>query len=143
MKKQVVSCTIPSKFPTQQAIEAGIDLYLRSGCNAIVTIGSGTVTDAGKGIRHGLHLRQLEPQRKSILAKRVMYAAGSGLDIIYSGKYTTIPLLSLARSVSSVHGLSVWTSLHNDEDAFLSRACPVPEVLFRTNFFIHKFYFTI
>jgi alcohol dehydrogenase class IV len=122
LKKQAVFCTIPTKFPVPKGIEDGVSLFIRSGCSSILTIGSGTVSDAGKAIRR-------------VLVERNRGGSSSKVGAVDMSKQSesvhaqfNIPLVCVPRSISPTHHTGSFACLMNDEDAFLYRSASVPEV---------------
>ena len=46
---QSVPCTLSTYLPTTQAVEAGVEMFRRTGARSITVVGNGAVIDAAKG----------------------------------------------------------------------------------------------
>ena len=115
--KQSTFYTVPLPFPTEKIIEEGYDIAIRTGISNIITIGSGSICDIGKGI-------------STLIEKNVKKV--SDLDKIKKvSKSNKIPVVSIGSTISPVYSTSSWLCLHQEDDLLVSRSCStVNEVVF-------------
>ena len=93
---QSVPCTLSTYLPTTQAVEAGVEMFRRTGAMSITVVGNGAVIDAAKGMAD-----LIDSQR----------APGS----------TALPLLVIPTSISPVGCHPAWSCLHAEDDVLISR----------------------
>jgi len=93
---QSVPCTLSTYLPTTQAVEAGVEMFRRTGARSITVVGNGAVIDAAKGMAE-----LIDSQR----------APGS----------TALPLLVIPTSISPVGCHPAWSCLHAEDDVLISR----------------------
>lgn len=112
---QPVFCTMSSPYPTHKNIEESVDLLKRTGSKSIISIGSGAVVDTAKSIR--------------MLAEtgtRKVFTYYDAKPIVCKD---TVPLISVASSVSHVHSLASYGRLHAEDDVLVKTWCRSPEVI--------------
>lgn len=116
--KQSFIYTVTTPFPSYKTIEDGYDIAIRTGVSNIITIGSGSICDVGKGI-------------STMIEKNVKKV--SDLDNIKKvSKSHKIPLISIPSTISPVHTTSSWLCLHHEDDLLMPRSSssPISDVVF-------------
>lgn len=112
-KIEVVSFTHKTPFPTTAFIEEGAELFRRTGCKSIVTIGPGSLSDCGKGVRN------------------LIFSNSKKVNQVLSNppKSVPVPLIAVPTTISPIPMLKSWCCLHHEEDVFVKRFSPKPEVV--------------
>jgi len=122
--KQATFFTVKTPYPTEKTIEEGYDIAIRTGISNIITIGSGSICDIGKGISnlYENNVKKVNDLKKNETKKII-------------GKSNIIPILSIASTISPVHSTSSWLCLHQEDDILVNRSCKsINEVVFDHEF---------
>lgn len=120
--KQATFFTVKTPFPTEKTIEEGYDIAIRTGISNIITIGSGSICDIGKGISN-LYENNVKKVNDLKNIKKII------------SKPNIIPILSIASTISPVHSTSSWLCLHQEDDILVNRSCKsINEVVFDHEF---------
>jgi alcohol dehydrogenase YqhD (iron-dependent ADH family) len=114
--KQAVNYTVNTAYPTFKNVEECAAIARRVGVNCIVTIGSGSIADVGKGTRS-----LLESGIKNF----------NELDNIFAKESkpleSKLPLFSVSTTISPVPLSPSWAYLHHEDDLLIKRQCKEPD----------------
>lgn len=117
----------PLMVPSLATVSEAVELFRRTGCRSIISIGTGSEADAGKAVRAMLEQQTATSSKSKVkLPHRAPVADSKGNTTVNA---VTVPLICMATSISPVHSRGAYGLLHDEEHTVEMRHWRAPDVI--------------
>mmetsp|Transcript_4046 Transcript_4046/g.4168 ORF Transcript_4046/g.4168 Transcript_4046/m.4168 type:complete len:638 (+) Transcript_4046:100-2013(+) len=140
--------TVKTVFATPSSVREGLEIVRRTGAKSVISIGSSTICDTGKGIQtliqHGFksvdeldsHLlainRSKDDSGEDPANKTKIHDNNDQTNSASVSKSSKVEFshFSVATDISPAYDTPYWSALHPEDDVLIRRPCYTPEVVF-------------